>query len=89
VVDPAKSANGARIYGGTCVICHGAGMTAGGAAPDLRQSGIPLDADAFTAIVRGGSLMPRGMPSFTQFSDEELEGLRHYIRQRARDTASK
>jgi quinohemoprotein ethanol dehydrogenase len=89
VVDPAKSAIGARIYGGTCVICHGAGMTAGGAAPDLRQSGMPLDSAAFTSVVRDGSLMHRGMPSFTQFSDDELEGLRHYIRQRARETASK
>jgi quinohemoprotein ethanol dehydrogenase len=89
VIDPAKSAIGARIYGGTCVICHGAGMTAGGAAPDLRQSGMPLDGAAFASVVREGSLMHRGMPSFTQFSDEELDGLRHYIRQRARDTASK
>ncbi len=33
--------------------------------------------------------MSRGMGSFAQLSDAELEGLRHYIRQRARETAPK
>ena len=29
----------------------------------------------------------RGMPSFAEFSDQDLEAIRHYIRSRARETA--
>jgi len=85
-VDPAKAQVGAGIYGTSCVICHGAGMMAGGAAPDLRKSAVPLDAAAFASVVHDGALMTRGMPSFAVLKPEELEGLRHYIRQRARET---
>jgi quinohemoprotein ethanol dehydrogenase len=87
-VDPAKAKIGAGIYGTSCVICHGGGMMAGGAAPDLRKSAIPLDNDGFATVVREGALMPRGMPRFAEFTDAELDGLRHYIRQRARETAA-
>jgi quinohemoprotein ethanol dehydrogenase len=31
--------------------------------------------------------MARGMGSFAQLTDAELEGLRHFIRQRARESA--
>ncbi|SFR89012.1 PQQ-dependent dehydrogenase, methanol/ethanol family [Sphingomonas jatrophae] len=86
-VDAAKAKIGAGIYNQSCVICHGAGMIAGGAAPDLRKAGSPLDAEAFKAIVHGGALMERGMGKFDNLSDAELEGIRHYIRQRARETA--
>ena len=85
-IDPKKAAIGAGIYNSSCVICHGAGMISGGAAPDLRKSAVPLDADAFKAVVHDGVLMPRGMGRFSQLSDEQLEGLRNYIRQRARET---
>ncbi|MES1971471.1 MAG: PQQ-dependent dehydrogenase, methanol/ethanol family [Pseudomonadota bacterium] len=88
-VEPAKAAIGAGIYNTSCVICHGVGMMAGGAAPDLRKSPIPLDAAAFAAVVHDGGLMARGMPGFGQFTPEELEGLRNYIRQRARETMPK
>jgi len=40
-------------------------------------------------VVHDGALMARGMGSFAQLSDADLEGLRHYIRQRARETAPK
>lgn len=86
-VDPAKAALGAGVYNSSCVICHGAGMIAGGAAPDLRTSAIPLDADAFAQVVRDGALMERGMGRFDHLSPAELDGLRHHIRQRARETA--
>ncbi|MCB2047481.1 MAG: PQQ-dependent dehydrogenase, methanol/ethanol family [Novosphingobium sp.] len=86
VVDPAKAAIGAGIYNQSCNICHGAGMMAGGAAPDLRMSPIPLDAAAFRSVVHDGASMARGMGKFDNLTDEELEGLRHYIRQRARET---
>ncbi len=88
-IDPAKAKLGAGIYNSSCVICHGVGMMAGGAAPDLRKSGVPLDPEAFKAVVHDGALMARGMGAFAQLSDEDLDGLRHYIRQRARDTKPK
>jgi quinohemoprotein ethanol dehydrogenase len=64
-------------------------MIAGGAAPDLRTSPIPLDAAAFRSVVHDGVLMERGMGAFGNLSDDELDGLRHYIRQRARETMPK
>jgi quinohemoprotein ethanol dehydrogenase len=88
-IDPAKSALGMATYNSTCFICHGAGMTAGGAAPDLRKSAIALDPAGFTAALREGALMERGMGKFDHLTDAEVEGLRHFIRQRARDTMPK
>lgn len=88
IVEPAKSAHGSVIYNSSCVICHGFGMVSGGAAPDLRKSAIPMDTNAFTSVVRDGALMPRGMPRFDEFTDEDLDGIRQYIRQRARETTN-
>jgi quinohemoprotein ethanol dehydrogenase len=84
-IDPAKSALGAQIFNTTCFNCHGPAVHSGGAAPDLRKSSIPLDADTFKSVVRDGALAPAGMPSFDEFTEQELEGLRMYIRQRCRD----
>ncbi|OCC23520.1 alcohol dehydrogenase [Croceicoccus estronivorus] len=86
VIDAAKAEIGAGVYNQSCIICHGPGIVAGGAAPDLRASSVPLDADVFRQVVHDGMLMSRGMGAFGNLSDEQLEGLRHYIRQRARAT---
>ena len=59
------------------------GAVAAGQAPDLRASAVVLSQSAFEVVVRGGALRARSMPSFAEFSDERLEELRHYIRQRA------
>jgi quinohemoprotein ethanol dehydrogenase len=88
-IDPAKVTLGASIYNTSCMVCHGVGAAAGGAAPDLRESTIPLDADAFRSVVYEGALMARGMGKFANLSDAELEGLRHMIRQRAREGLEK
>jgi hypothetical protein len=56
---------------------------AGGSAPDLRASVIPLDAAMFSLTVRTGN-EARGMPKFSELNDRELDALRHYIRYRAR-----
>ena len=84
VVDEAKAKIGGGVYNTSCIICHGVGMREGGAAPDLRNSMVPLDADIFRQVVHDGILMSRGMGKFDNLSDDELEGLRHYIRQQAR-----
>ncbi len=88
VVDESKAEQGKKLYARLCVICHGSGVVAGGYAPDLRASPLPLSDLAFAAIVRDGGLIKRGMPEFPEFSDEELDGLRHYIRQQARHEPS-
>jgi quinohemoprotein ethanol dehydrogenase len=66
-----------------CRSCHAPGAVAGGTAPDLRASQIPLNAAGFASTVRTG-IEARGMPRFAELTDHELEALRHYIRYRAR-----
>jgi quinohemoprotein ethanol dehydrogenase len=86
-VDPAKARVGAGVWSRSmCLGCHGFVMIAGGMAPDLRASTIPLSQDAFEQIVRGGAMQQLGMPKYEKLTDAELEGLQHYIRQRARET---
>ncbi|HWY24241.1 MAG TPA: PQQ-binding-like beta-propeller repeat protein, partial [Nevskia sp.] len=81
-LDPAMAAQGRQLYQ-RCLICHGTAVVAGGFAPDLRASQIPLNEAAFAAVLHGG-LQARGMPPFPELSDEQLNDLRHYIRQQAR-----
>jgi quinohemoprotein ethanol dehydrogenase len=83
-VDAAKAHAGEREYG-KCMICHGVGAIAGGIAPDLRASPVPLSAEAFAHIVRDGALVARGMPRFAEMSDEQLDSVRSFLRQKARD----
>ncbi|NKF21472.1 PQQ-dependent dehydrogenase, methanol/ethanol family [Solimonas marina] len=83
-VDPVLAKKGEALYGRSCVICHGVAVVAGGYAPDLRASAIPLSSAAFTSVVRDGGLVTRGMPPFAELSDDDLLALQHYIRQRAR-----
>jgi quinohemoprotein ethanol dehydrogenase len=83
-VDPAKVKAGEGQYP-RCVLCHGMGVVSGGAAPDLRASPVPLSAEAFNHIVHDGALVARGMPRFAELSDEQLDSIRHFLRQQARD----
>jgi quinohemoprotein ethanol dehydrogenase len=83
-VDEAKAKEGERLYG-KCTLCHGMAVVAGGIAPDLRASPVPLSAEAFAHVVRDGALVSRGMPGFGELNDQQLEALRHFFRQRARE----
>ena len=74
---------GEASFNKNCMTCHGVGVVASGAGPDLRASAIPLDADAFRQIVHEGALLTRGMPRFSEIDEAELTSLRHYIRQQA------
>ena len=85
IVDAAKAKQGEGEYP-RCVLCHGMGVVAGGIAPDLRASPVPLSAEAFAHVVRDGSLVARGMPQFAELSDGQMEALRHFVRQKARDS---
>ena len=86
-VDPEQADRGRALYL-PCTICHGLGAIAGGYAPDLRASSVPLSLESFAAIVRDGTLRRRGMPMFPELDDDALRALQHYIRMRARETAS-
>jgi quinohemoprotein ethanol dehydrogenase len=86
VIDPAKVAVG-QALASSCSLCHGVGFASGGTAPDLRKSAIPLSADAFASVLHDGLLLARGMPRFEEFTPEQLEGLRHFIRQRERESS--
>jgi quinohemoprotein ethanol dehydrogenase len=83
IVDGATAESGELDYESICSFCHGGAAVAAGMAPDLRASGVILSADTFEQVVRGGALASRGMPPFADFSDAELNQMRHYIRQQA------
>jgi quinohemoprotein ethanol dehydrogenase len=83
-VDPAKAEAGSHEFV-RCLLCHGTAAIAGGNAPDLRASPVPLSAQGFAAIVRDGALISRGMPQFAELSDAQIDSLRHYVRARARE----
>jgi quinohemoprotein ethanol dehydrogenase len=83
VVNTGLTDQGAATFGESCVACHGGGAVASGIAPDLRASGTILTATAFEQVVRGGALSGSGMPPFADFSDADLDSIRHYIRQQA------
>jgi quinohemoprotein ethanol dehydrogenase len=80
VVDAARASAGAITYAAHCMTCHGPGVVAGGAAPDLRASAIPLSKDAFTDLLRDGTLVEQGMPRFDDLSNGQIAELMHYIR---------
>ena len=85
VLDEADVAAG-RALSVRCAACHGVGMHATGTpGPDLRESAIALDLDAFSALLKEGTLLERGMPRFEMLSDEEIRQLHAYIRARARE----
>lgn len=77
---------GAIVYE-RCQWCHGIGAVAGGGAPDLRASPVPLNPAAFAAAVRNG-MEARGMPRFDELKDGDLDALRHYLRARARSAVT-
>jgi quinohemoprotein ethanol dehydrogenase len=82
VVDVTLAAQGGAVFG-LCGNCHGPGAVSAGMAPDLRASSTVLDAGLFRRIVQGGARSGQGMPRYEELSDQMLEALRHYIRQRA------
>ncbi len=54
-----------------------------GSTPDLQASSVPLDANAFAAVVRGGALLSAGMPRYEELTDADLADLRPNIRSAA------
>ena len=86
--DPERVKRGATLYWRmTCTICHGTAVIASGNAPDLRESSIAFDRNAFKTLLTKGSLVRRGMPLFDDLSDEDIESLYEYIRSQASEIA--
>ena len=85
-IDPALAERGRELFARSCLYCHGAGMVAGGQAPDLRESAIATSRDTFKSVVLDGAKRVNGMPPFQELKDEDIDGLMHFIRQRARET---
>ena len=81
--DDAQAARGVAVYNRRCAQCHGIAGQAGGIAPDLRASPIPLSAEAYLQVTHGGALLAAGMPKFDDLSEADLLDVRHYIRSRA------
>jgi len=87
--DPTQIGRGSALFGGHCLVCHGFNAVAGGIAPDLRRSSVPLSAETFKAILHDGALVPNGMPRFEELKGSEVEDVRAYLRSRRRDDDSK
>ncbi len=68
-----------------CSSCHGVGMIASGAAPDLRSSQYLVDPTTLRAIVHDGALVPNGMPRFEELTDTDLADIRQYLRAKAQE----
>ena len=83
-LDPAQIAMGKAVFI-ACAACHGkAAVSAGGPAPDLRESAIPLDPEAFYTVLHDGALIQKGMPRFGFFGKPQIEAIRQYVRAQAR-----
>jgi quinohemoprotein ethanol dehydrogenase len=78
-----SAARGAALFV-HCMVCHGIGAVAAGAAPDLRGSYVLLNQDSFKQIVQAGALVSSGMPRFSELSDDDLNDIRQFIRTEAR-----
>jgi quinohemoprotein ethanol dehydrogenase len=82
-VDDAAVKRGTRTFGMRCTPCHGVQAVGGGAAPDLRASSVPVSTAALDSVVRGGTLLPAGMPRYAELTDGDLADIRQYIQSRA------
>jgi len=85
-IDATLASKGAKIYNSSCFLCHGANLQGTGSiAPDLRESKLALNPDAFTRVVREGALAGAGMPKYSELTDSDVRSLYMYIRKTARD----
>lgn len=82
-VDPKQVELGVKVFNSDCFLCHGPGAVSGGNAPDLRASPVVLSFDAMKSILKDGILRERGMPNFSELSDDDIVALQHYIRSKA------
>lgn len=78
----AELAEGQRLFGAYCMICHGVGAVSGGVIPDLRKT-TEARREVFEQIVLDGILAPVGMPSFKDSLDtQQVTLIKEYIKSR-------
>jgi mono/diheme cytochrome c family protein len=72
------------LFAQNCGGCHANAERA--PVPDLRRSGMIQSSAAFQAVVRGGALQMRGMPSWDDLlTGPEVEQIRAHLVASARD----
>ncbi len=83
-IDATQWATGKDLYHERCSVCHGTGAVGGGVLPDLRYASAETHAK-WDAIVLGGLLRDKGMPSFAPiFGKAESDAIHAFVLERSR-----
>lgn len=86
VLNAEDVAAGDKLYHLGCHGCHGGELQSSGApGPDLRESAIALDREAFWNVVHEGALLSKGMPRFQHLNRKEVDQIYSYVRAGARE----
>jgi quinohemoprotein ethanol dehydrogenase len=90
-IDDKSVSRGAGLYAAkNCIVCHGANLVSPGSpAPDLRESAVALDREAFGTILTSGALAANGMPGFPELTRAEILDLYMFVRNGARQALGK
>ena len=56
-------------------------------APDLRESVLAMNWEAFRSVLHEGRLTAAGMPMYDDLTDDDMHAIFTYIRRRAREAA--
>ena len=84
-IDPVAAETGHQLFL-ACALCHGRhARSAGSPGPDLRESALALDKDAFLEVVKGGALLEKGMPRYDELTREQALQIWMYVRSAARE----
>ena len=84
-IDPVAAETGHQLFL-ACALCHGRhAKSAGSPGPDLRESALALDKDAFLQVVKGGALLEKGMPRYDDLTREQALQIWMYVRSAARE----
>ena len=88
VIDEKEAAYGLKLFQATCMLCHGAELEGTGSiAPDLRESVLAMNWEAFRSVLHEGRLTAAGMPMYDDLTDDDMHAIFTYIRRRAREAA--